>query len=222
MKKIYYILLTFLIILVFSCDSKENESLQNKQSLESSSKNTIIHNEIKEQENKISFKLNLKDFIPKNYALLDSASGNLNLDEYKDYVFVLKKIDEEKTSDVNEHPEKRPLIILIGQQDGTFKQIKRNDNAVYCVDCGGMMGDPFTGITLEKGSFTITHFGGSNWRWSKNITFKFPESENEWFLYQIESSSFHTSDPEKAEQEILTKKDFGKVKFEKYDIYKED
>lgn len=216
---IFISLLTFSLI---SCNSQLEKNQTDKKSIELDSLSENKTPKIEAQETKLVYKLILKDFIPKNYALLDSASGNLNLDEYKDYVLVLNKIDEEKTSDVIEHPEKRPLLILIGQKDGSFKRVKENNNSVYCVDCGGIMGDPFAGLSIQKGSFTISHYAGSAWRWTKDITYNYSEKEKDWFLEEIGSSSFHTSDPEKVEEKVLTKKDFGKVKFQNYDIYKED
>lgn len=221
MKNFNHKIFFLLSILVFSCNSNKIENHQDKKSTDADSTNANKTFEIETLETKLVYKLVLKDFIPKNYALLDSSSGNLNLDEYKDYVMVLKKIDEEKISDVVEHPEKRPLLILIGQKDGSFKQVRKNNNSVYCVDCGGVMGDPYTGLSLEKGSFTINHYAGSSWRWTKNITYNYSEKEKDWFLQEVKSSSFHASDPEKVEGKVLTKKDFGKVTFQNYDIYKD-
>ncbi|MGV3632329.1 MAG: hypothetical protein ACO1O6_14060 [Bacteroidota bacterium] len=164
---------------------------------------------------------NISDFIPKGYSLLDSASGNLNPDNYKDMILVLKKNDEENTSDVNDHPERRPLLVLTGNADKGFSLAARNDNTVLCVNCGGMMGDPFAGLSMENGSFTVLHYGGSAWRWSKNLTYSYSKTAKTWMLTEIYTDSYHTSDPEKAEIKTLTSKDFGKVSLEKFDIYEE-
>lgn len=164
----------------------------------------------------------LLTFIPKDYSILDTATGNLNLDEYPDMILVLKKDEEEKTSDVVDHPEKRPLLILVGQSDGTFKLVARNDNTVYCIDCGGIMGDPYQGISIKNGYFSVEHYGGSAWRWTRIITYKYSKTENYWFLHKDGSDSYHASEPEKVISEILTTKNFGKIPFDKFDIYKEN
>ena len=52
--------------------------------------------------------------------VLDTVSGNLNLDNYNDMILVLKKIEEEKSSDVAENAEKRPLLILIGEPNNKY------------------------------------------------------------------------------------------------------
>ncbi len=120
-----------------------------------------------------------------------------------------------------EHPEKRPLYILIGQSDQSYKLTAKNNNVVYCVDCGGMMGDPFMGITIKNGYFSIEHYGGSAWRWTKIVTFKYSKTKKKWFLHKDGGDSFHTSQPEKVETKVKTVKDFGVIQFEKYDIYKD-
>ncbi|WP_158827419.1 hypothetical protein [Mucilaginibacter lacusdianchii] len=163
----------------------------------------------------------LRGFIPKGYEALDVTQGDLNRDAYPDAVMVLYKKGEEKTSDVIDHPEKRPLLLLTGQADKTYKLAARSDNAVYCVDCGGQMGDPFTGITIKNGYFSVEHYGGSGWRWTRIITFKYSPAEKNWFLYKDGGERFHAADPEKVKTEVETIKNFGKVPFQKFNIYKE-
>jgi len=166
--------------------------------------------------------LYLAQFVQEGYTALDTTYGDLNLDQYADMIMVLKKNGEDTTSDINEHPEKRPLLILIGQADNTYKIAARNDNAVYCIDCGGMMGDPFMEVVIKKGYFSIEHYGGSGWRWTRTITFKYSTTDNYWYLYKDGGDSFHAAEPEKVATKVKTTKDFGKVPFDKFDIYKED
>lgn len=158
-------------------------------------------------------------FIPEGYILLDSATGDLNLDPYPDMLLVVKKNGEDSTSDVVDHPEKRPLLILTGQADKQFKLAARNDNAVYCVNCGGMMGDPYMGIVIKKGYFSIEHYGGSAWRWTRIITFKYSSADKYWYLHKDGGDSYHTSYPDKVETKIRTIKEFGKIRFEQFNLY---
>jgi hypothetical protein len=167
----------------------------------------------------VSAATDISAFIPDGYLLLDSTYGNLNLDSYKDLILVLKKKGEDLSSDVSEHPEKRPLLILTGEADGSYVLAARNDNTVYCVDCGGAMGDPFVDVVITNGYFSIEHFGGSGWRWSRIVTYRY--ADKNWWLYKDGHESFHASDPEKVESKILTEKDFGRIRFDAFDIYKE-
>ncbi|QJD97204.1 hypothetical protein HH214_15665 [Mucilaginibacter robiniae] len=164
---------------------------------------------------------NLKSFIPKGYEALDLTQGNLNRDAYPDAVLVLYKVGEEKSSNVISHPEKRPLLVLVGQANKTYQLAARSNNAVYCVDCGGQMGDPFTGITIKNGYFSVEHYGGSGWRWTRIVTFKYNTAEKSWYLFKDGGERFHAISHEQGKTEIKTVKDFGKVPFERFDIYKD-
>jgi len=164
----------------------------------------------------------LNGFIPKGYHALDITKGDLNRDAYPDAIMILYKDGEKETSDVIDHPEKRPLLVLLGKPDKTYSLAARSDNAVYCIDCGGQMGDPFTGVSIKNGYFSIEHYGGSGWRWTRIITFKYTPAEKKWFLFKDGGDSFHATDPEKVKTKVKTVKNFGKVPFEKFDIYKNE
>ncbi|GGE65577.1 hypothetical protein EV200_106212 [Pedobacter psychrotolerans] len=164
----------------------------------------------------------LKKYIPKGFEALEMAKGDLNRDAYPDVILILKKRGEEKTSDVNDHPEKRPLLILLGQADKSYKLAARSDNSVYCVDCGGQMGDPFTGVTIKNGYFSVEHYGGSGQRWTRIVTFKYSPAEKNWFLFKDGGERFHATAPEELKTEVKTAKNFGKISFQQFDIYKEE
>jgi len=144
----------------------------------------------------------------------------LNLDNINDYILILKRNGEDTLSDVVKHPEPRPLLILLRDKNNKLQFAKSNDNTVYCFDCGGAMGDPYTGLAIKDGYFSVEHYGGSAWRWSRIITYKFSTKDNEWYLHKDGYESFNANDPEEVEKNIKTTKDFGVVKFENFDIYK--
>jgi hypothetical protein len=219
-------LLIGVLFIATSClqnSHKTNEKVAND-STKLTTKNSADTAQVDKQHDKLKPEIKSlpSGFIPENYAILDTASGDLNLDTYPDMILILKKHGEDSTSDVVEHPEKRPLLILLGQQDKSYKLAARCDNAVYCVDCGGMMGDPFQEIVIKKGFFSIEHYGGSSWRWTRTVTFKYADDDNYWYLFKDGGDSYHASDPEKVTTKIRTIKDFGKVRFDKFNIYKED
>ncbi|AMR34004.1 hypothetical protein A0256_22415 [Mucilaginibacter sp. PAMC 26640] len=164
---------------------------------------------------------NLKGFIPKGYIALSLTKGNLNRDTYPDVAMVLYKKGEEKTSDVINHPEKRPLLLFLGRANETYKLAARSDNAVYYVDCGGQMGDPFTGVTIKNGYFSVEHYGGAAQRWSRIVTFKYAPADLGWFLHKDGHEYFDATNPDKVTSDIETVKNFGKVPFAKFNIYKE-
>lgn len=164
---------------------------------------------------------NMKRFVLKDYEVLNITNGDLNRDAYPDAVMVLYKKGEEKTSNVIDHPEKRPLLILLGKADKTYKLAYRNDNAVYCVDCGGQMGDPFMEIVIKNGYFSVEHYGGSAQRWTRIITFKFNAANKKWLLHKDGHEYFDATAPDKPVSKVQTGKNFGNVPFEKFNIYRE-
>jgi hypothetical protein len=153
-------------------------------------------------------------FISKGYSLIDTAMGDLNLDRYKDVILVLKTNGEDTAVDATEF--KRPLLLLLGHADGTFTLAARNDNVISCRQCGGLFGDPYTGIEVKKGTFIVHHFGGSNERWSNDITFKYSQKDKTWLLYEIVDKGWSVFHLDKVETTIQTKKDFGVVTFDRF------
>lgn len=80
----------------------------------------------------------LSVFVPEHYSILDTAAGDLNLDKKDDLILVLKRNGEDTL--VNTGEPDRPLLILIRDDHNRLQQVRRNDNTVYCIGCGGIMG----------------------------------------------------------------------------------
>ena len=155
----------------------------------------------------------LKSFIPEGYSLLDSTSGDLNKDGLKDLVLILKNNLEETRPDTT-----RPLLILHGIKKKGYTLVARNDYAVLCQSCGGVFGDPYDNVVAKNNFFSVEHYGGSNWRWTRIITFKYDLKTKQYVLHRDAGISYHTSDPDKTTNTITNKKDFGKLPFAKYNF----
>ena len=143
----------------------------------------------------------------------------------------MRKISEETSSNyANDKPDKRPLLLLLGQSDNSFKLAFRNDNAVYCIDCGGVFGDPFTGTTIKNGYFSIEHGIAGRQHWEQVITFKYDKSRRNWYLYKDHYVSYKMNDSNDENAEALvkdvdkmeTEKNYGKISFDQFNIYNED
>jgi len=207
------LLIFILVFSVFLTGKVEKQAIGRPNSYfrDNSNLSSEIFKDKKNIEKKIADKLS------EGYEILDYNVADINGDKRSDMILILKWRDEKKTSDVGDHPEPRPLLLLI---NNGLKLIltAHNKNVVYCVDCGGIWGDPYSGITVKGNYFSIEHYGGSNWRWSKIITFKYYSDEKKWYLHKVGGESFHTSEPKKIKVEIKTKKDFGKIEFSKFNI----
>lgn len=103
-----------------------------------------------------------QSFIPKGWHELSKAEGDLNHDSLPDIVLILANDREDKATRDAQVP--RQLVVLFKTNDG-YTLITRNDNVVYCKTCGGVMGDPFQGLKIERGSIVLEYYGGSRERW---------------------------------------------------------
>ena len=145
------------------------------------------------------------------FSILDSASGDINKDGKKDLLVILKNNLEETSGDTT-----RPLLILMGNGTGLYDLSDRNDSVVLCKACGGVFGDPYAGMTVKNNFFSIEHYGGSNWRWTRIITFRYDQKSKQVLLHRDAGDSFHTSDPDKTTLNLYNKEDFGKLSFSEY------
>ncbi|MCS6991670.1 MAG: hypothetical protein NZL95_07390 [Chitinophagales bacterium] len=206
-------------LLCFSCVRKSQQAASSEHQMISAESNAatlagnvLTHNEIADW---------LAPFAAENYSVLDSVRGDLNNDGLSDLLVVLRRNGEDTLSNVIEHPEKRPLLLLLRQQDGRLHLAARNDHVVYCYDCGGVLGDPYGSIAISGDSFTVEQYGGSAWRWSRTLTFRYFEQEENWFLWRDLTGFYHTSDPQDIDLTLRTEQDFGKIKFAEFDIYQD-
>lgn len=155
-------------------------------------------------------------FIDKGKVAIALESADLNGDGTKDYVLIIE--DPKESKDLIQG--RRSLLILTRDGSGKLALAARNDKeAVYCRTCGGIsIGDPFMGIKVGRNTFTITHYGGSAWRWTDDSKFNYSRRDKTWQLVRVETTSFHTAEPEKIETHIYTPpKDFGKINLADFD-----
>ncbi len=153
----------------------------------------------------------VKSFVEKGTKAIAVESADLNGDGLKDYILVLEK--KNSKMDADDFPEnQRPLLILVRGKDKKLSEAARNENMVMCSRCGGVWGDPFESVTVAKNTFTVNHYGGSNWRWTANYRFNYSRTDKTWQLVKIEKTSFSTNAPNKVERTVMTPpKNFGKV-----------
>ncbi|RTL60924.1 MAG: hypothetical protein EKK37_01860 [Sphingobacteriales bacterium] len=116
---------------------------------------------------------NIQSFIPAKYDTMQVERGDLNKDGKEDVVLALKHADED-TFEMDEEPP-RLLIVLLKTNDG-YVIGGKSDKILMCVHCGGVFGDPFANISITKNVLEISHYGGSNWRWSNSKKFRHQNS----------------------------------------------
>lgn len=213
--KMKYLFYFFMVIVLFACTNNSNTTDATASNTDSVTTTTDDIPDGVDDFDDAPTGSTINSFIPDGYVFMDSASGDLNLDPYSDLILICKKENEANLD--FEDKNQRPLIILTGKEDGTYIQEARNDNTVLCFNCGGVFGDPYERTVIKNGYFTVEHYGGSNWRWTRLITFKYDNLNKMWMLHRDGGDSYHTGDPNNVTTEVKTTKDFGSVSLLDFD-----
>lgn len=112
--------------------------------------------------------------------ILGEAQGDLDKDGIEEKVVVY-------TTDIEGEFGKIRNLVVYKQENGKWTEWVLSDKAVLGSEGGGMMGDPFTSVSVEKGIIHIEHFGGSSWKWTEVDKYRFQEGD----FYLIGHSSHY-------------------------------
>ena len=169
------------------------------------------------QETDLKVPAEVTPFVESGTKAIALEKSDLNGDGREDFILVLEK--EKPAKDADDFPVgQRPLLILMRGADGKLTMAKRNEKIVMCSQCGGVFGDPFEGVFAKRNTFSVEHYGGSNWRWKYSYKFNYSRIDKSWELVRVEDISYHTSDPEKAKTKIYTApRNFGKIDIADFD-----
>ncbi len=123
-----------------------------------------------------------KKYLPKNYIVFDTANSDFNKDGKMDIVLVIEAKEQK------EKP--RGVIVLEGTGKDGYKINTIALRAMKCKDCGGVYGDPYSGISFRGNVLTLDHYGGSAWRWSDSFVFRYQNKQ--WQLIGLSFISYHS------------------------------
>lgn len=126
-----------------------------------------------------------KQYIPKAYEIIDTIMGDYNNDAMQDVLLVLQKL---KTID-SVGSDNRAILLLQKTKDSYVKNIL-SLNALLCYTCGGIFGNPYSGIRFTNNVLKINHYGGSADRWGYEHTFRY--QNNAWELIGISNIAYRT------------------------------
>ncbi len=108
---------------------------------------------------------------PKGYTELASATGDLFGDQEDELVVVY--------DNGNETDFGTERVLIVYEKTGADWQKKHQAiGGVLPSEQGGMLGDPFNGVRIDKQAIVIEHSGGSRERWEYTHRFRF---QNEQF-----------------------------------------
>jgi hypothetical protein len=119
-----------------------------------------------------------QSFIPAGYIVFDTATAGFDTDGQKDIAIAAMQKDM---------PDSSRYPVVLKNNNNTYIASSKCNAAILCRGCAGVFGDPHAGISLSKNVLAINHYGGSAWRWTNNISFRF--QNNQWRLIGRPSKS---------------------------------
>jgi len=159
----------------------------------------------------------LDRFVAKGESILAFEAADLNSDGLRDVVFIVEPLQANDGAE-EEDDGTRTLKIAIRAPDGSLNVLKESSRVVLCRGYGGAFGDPFAGLSASKNTFSVSHYGGSGWRWSNSYTFNYSRRDASWQLVRVDESSFHAAEPEKLEAKTYRPpRHFGKIDIADFD-----
>ncbi|TWI79250.1 hypothetical protein IQ13_3653 [Lacibacter cauensis] len=120
------------------------------------------------------------NLVPKHYKLINEATGDLNKDGIAEKAFVYNM---SQSPDDDEEGINRELIIYKKQKDKWIIW-HRSTTAIGNSKSGGMMGDPFESIEINKGILLVYQSGGSSWKWNTTDKYRFQNNRFELIGYK--------------------------------------
>jgi hypothetical protein len=120
--------------------------------------------------------------VPKGWRIEAETlnQADLNGDGRPDAAFVISNGGSDATGADASLVVKHVLVLALRGSDGRLHRSLVNDAAVLDGDEGGVMGDPFQSLSVERGAIVIGHYGGSRDRWSFTHRYRFQNEK--WTL----------------------------------------
>jgi hypothetical protein len=156
--------------------------------------------------------------IPDNYSIVDSVSGDLDKDSFKELVVAYNTGPENEIDGVPRE------LVIYKLKNNKWTEWKRSSQALYGSRDGGMMGDPFGEIEIENGILLISQYGGSSWKWGFTDKYRFQDGG----FYLIGYSSiagkhceyWKDVDFNLSTGKLIIKKEYEECETEEQEIYK--
>lgn len=122
-----------------------------------------------------------ESFVPKGWHILEQAVGDLNKDNLPDLAVVIESdvtVKNLKETDNDQNP--RILWVAFKQTDGSYKLSVQSNESILLSNEGGVFGDPWAGLVIERGTLLVQFYGGSADRWGYDYRWRF--QNNDWAL----------------------------------------
>ncbi|CAA7194637.1 hypothetical protein [Chryseobacterium potabilaquae] len=117
-----------------------------------------------------------KEFQPAGSEVIESIEGDLDNDHIPEKVIVYNTKDSTEQGSIRE-------IQILKNRNGKWTILEKSQNAILESNAGGMMGDPYGSIRVEKGILNISQSGGSSWKWGYTDKYRFQNGHFELIGY---------------------------------------
>lgn len=113
--------------------------------------------------------------LPEGVHLFDICEGDLDGDGKQDFAVVLEYEPGYEYFDTSEGI--RPIYVYT-YAEGAGYQCRYEHHSIILADgTGGMLGDPYAGISIKEGTLRISDYGGSAFRWADDLIFEIKGGE---------------------------------------------
>jgi len=155
--------------------------------------------EAPKSKDEIALKVDLAALIPPGWHVLIAedepvkAQGDLNKDGIMDIAAVIEGTSSEDTAPP------RSLLIAFGDKERGYRLSIIADKVLLKAEEGGVWGDPFESLEINRGSVVVSHYGGSNWRWYQKYRFRY--QNDDWYLIGATTGSYFNGTPMESVEE---------------------
>ena len=140
---------------------------------------------------------------PTSFKILEEKEGDLDNDGVSEKVIVY---DTEKETDYGQERQ----IYIYKKNNDTWGIWKKSSTAILSSEQGGVMGDPFDGISIEKNCIVINHFGGSRQKWNYTHRYRYQNGD-----FQLIGANVFSGAPCDYFETFDYNLSNGKIKYEK-------
>jgi hypothetical protein len=140
-------------------------------------------------------------FVPKGWEIHSETlkEVDLNGDGRPDAAFVISTGKNDLNAEGELQFVKPVLVLALRGSDGKLHRSIVNDGAVLDGNEGGVFGDPFDSLRVERGAVVISHYGGSRDRWS--YTHRYRYQNGQWMLIGLTTANTDTLDLEHFDEQ---------------------
>jgi hypothetical protein len=139
--------------------------------------NDALANGNYDEEIKTSQASNLKEFTPKLWKVIDIVYGDLDNIAGDEAVISYK-------TPIDGDMGKMQALAVFKKAKGKWELWYQTSSPLLSDQAGGMMGNPYAGISIERRAIVIQHFGGSRDKWNYRHRYRF--QNNNWYLIGAE------------------------------------